>query len=230
MQRGGSLVLSYGGGDAHPAIRELFGIESLGDAGAHRRSSRAAWRRTACWARLADFDVRSRGAELRAVDRGQRDGGGHRLERQPAPDGQPVRQGPRGLPRRPARARDRAGRSVGDSRSGAERSCARSTAPSLGQRDAERRCPARRRRSNSRSSRATPRTCSCSSTTRPTRSNPRDGDHATRGLDRRPAGRGADRRRRHSVSGQARARTVRSRCGSRTVSRHTRRARGRWHR
>jgi endo-1,4-beta-mannosidase len=34
VQRGGSVVLSYGGGDAHPAQRELFGIESLGDAGA----------------------------------------------------------------------------------------------------------------------------------------------------------------------------------------------------
>ena len=33
VQGGGSLVLSYGGGDAHPAIRELFGVESLGDAG-----------------------------------------------------------------------------------------------------------------------------------------------------------------------------------------------------
>ena len=33
VQGGGTLVLSYGGGDAHPAIRELFGIESLGDGG-----------------------------------------------------------------------------------------------------------------------------------------------------------------------------------------------------
>jgi len=39
VQRGGSLVLSYGGGDAHPAIRELFGVESLGDGGSSARLS-----------------------------------------------------------------------------------------------------------------------------------------------------------------------------------------------
>ena len=33
VQGGGSLLLSYGGGDAHPAIRELFGVEFRGDAG-----------------------------------------------------------------------------------------------------------------------------------------------------------------------------------------------------
>lgn len=33
VQRGGTLMLSYGGGDAHPAIRELFGMEFLGDGG-----------------------------------------------------------------------------------------------------------------------------------------------------------------------------------------------------
>jgi endo-1,4-beta-mannosidase len=33
VQGGGSLVLSYGGGDAHPAIREVFGVEFLGDGG-----------------------------------------------------------------------------------------------------------------------------------------------------------------------------------------------------
>jgi len=33
VQGGGTLLLSYGGGDAHPAIREIFGIESLGDDG-----------------------------------------------------------------------------------------------------------------------------------------------------------------------------------------------------
>ena len=33
VQGGGSLLLSYGGGDAHPAIRELFGVEFLGDGG-----------------------------------------------------------------------------------------------------------------------------------------------------------------------------------------------------
>jgi len=33
VQGGGSLLLSYGGGDAHPAIRELFGVEFRGDRG-----------------------------------------------------------------------------------------------------------------------------------------------------------------------------------------------------
>ncbi|MDP2183547.1 MAG: cellulase family glycosylhydrolase [Actinomycetota bacterium] len=33
VQGGGSLVLSYGGTEAHPAVRELFGIEFLGDGG-----------------------------------------------------------------------------------------------------------------------------------------------------------------------------------------------------
>lgn len=33
VQSGGSLVLSYGGGDAHPAVRDLFGVEFLGDSG-----------------------------------------------------------------------------------------------------------------------------------------------------------------------------------------------------
>ncbi len=33
VQGGGSLLLSYGGGDAHPAIRELFGVEFRGDGG-----------------------------------------------------------------------------------------------------------------------------------------------------------------------------------------------------
>jgi len=33
VQAGGSLLLSYGGGDANSAIREIFGIEFLGDAG-----------------------------------------------------------------------------------------------------------------------------------------------------------------------------------------------------
>jgi endo-1,4-beta-mannosidase len=32
-QSGGSVVLSYGGGDAHPAVRDLFGVEFLGDSG-----------------------------------------------------------------------------------------------------------------------------------------------------------------------------------------------------
>jgi endo-1,4-beta-mannosidase len=33
VQGGGALVLSYGGGDAHPGIRDLFGVEFRGDAG-----------------------------------------------------------------------------------------------------------------------------------------------------------------------------------------------------
>jgi endo-1,4-beta-mannosidase len=57
VQRGGSLVLSYGGGDAHPAIRELFGIESLGDGGASSRlSCRVA--QGGVLGTLDDFDAR----------------------------------------------------------------------------------------------------------------------------------------------------------------------------
>lgn len=33
VQEGGSLVFSYGGGDPHPAVREVFGVEFLGDGG-----------------------------------------------------------------------------------------------------------------------------------------------------------------------------------------------------
>lgn len=33
VQRGGSLVMSYGGGDAHTAVRDVFGVEFLGDGG-----------------------------------------------------------------------------------------------------------------------------------------------------------------------------------------------------
>ncbi|MDO8963676.1 MAG: cellulase family glycosylhydrolase [Coriobacteriia bacterium] len=33
VQSGGSLIMSYGGGDADPAVRELFGVEFLGDYG-----------------------------------------------------------------------------------------------------------------------------------------------------------------------------------------------------
>ncbi len=33
VQGGGTLLLSYGGGDAHPASRDLFGVEFLGDGG-----------------------------------------------------------------------------------------------------------------------------------------------------------------------------------------------------
>jgi len=39
VQAGGSLVLSYGGGDAHPAIRDIFGVEFLGDGGGRERLS-----------------------------------------------------------------------------------------------------------------------------------------------------------------------------------------------
>lgn len=39
VQGGGTLVVSYGGGDAHPAVRELFGVEFLGDAGPRRSLS-----------------------------------------------------------------------------------------------------------------------------------------------------------------------------------------------
>jgi endo-1,4-beta-mannosidase len=57
VQGGGSLVLSYGGGDAHPAIRELFGIESLGDAGASPRLSCRVAQEGVLGA-VSDFDVR----------------------------------------------------------------------------------------------------------------------------------------------------------------------------
>lgn len=33
VQTGGSVVFTYGGGDTHPALRDLFGVEFLGDAG-----------------------------------------------------------------------------------------------------------------------------------------------------------------------------------------------------
>jgi endo-1,4-beta-mannosidase len=57
VQGGGSLVLSYGGGDAPSAIRELFGVEPLGDAGARQRlSCRVA--QDGVLGELADFDVR----------------------------------------------------------------------------------------------------------------------------------------------------------------------------
>jgi len=43
VQAGGSLLLSYGGGDPDPALREVFGVEFLGDHGArHRLSCRVA--------------------------------------------------------------------------------------------------------------------------------------------------------------------------------------------
>lgn len=39
VQGGGSVVLSYGGGDAHPAVRDLFGVEFLGDGGGRENLS-----------------------------------------------------------------------------------------------------------------------------------------------------------------------------------------------
>ncbi|MHB9003029.1 MAG: beta-galactosidase trimerization domain-containing protein [Coriobacteriia bacterium] len=39
VQGGGTVVLSYGGGDAHPAILEIFGIEFLGDGGGRESMS-----------------------------------------------------------------------------------------------------------------------------------------------------------------------------------------------
>ena len=57
VQNGGSLLLSYGGGDAPPAIREIFGIEPLGDAGARARlSCRVA--QDGVLGALTDFDAR----------------------------------------------------------------------------------------------------------------------------------------------------------------------------
>src|SRR5450759_1021634 len=39
VQGGGSLIMSYGGGDADPAVRELFGVEFLGDYGGRAEPS-----------------------------------------------------------------------------------------------------------------------------------------------------------------------------------------------
>jgi len=39
VQGGGSLILSYGGGDADPAVRGLFGVEFLGDGGPRQRAT-----------------------------------------------------------------------------------------------------------------------------------------------------------------------------------------------
>ncbi len=39
VQGGGSVVMSYGGGDTDPAVREIFGIEFLGDHGVRRTVS-----------------------------------------------------------------------------------------------------------------------------------------------------------------------------------------------
>ncbi len=39
VQGGGSLILSFGGGDAHPAVRSIFGVEFLGDEGERKAMS-----------------------------------------------------------------------------------------------------------------------------------------------------------------------------------------------
>lgn len=57
VQSGGSVVLSYGGGDADPAVREIFGVEFLGDDGVRRAvSCRVA--QPGLLGDLAPFDVR----------------------------------------------------------------------------------------------------------------------------------------------------------------------------
>lgn len=57
VQAGGSLLCSYGGGDTHPAIREVFGIEFLGDGGGREElSCRVA--QVDVLGSLASFDAR----------------------------------------------------------------------------------------------------------------------------------------------------------------------------
>jgi endo-1,4-beta-mannosidase len=57
VQSGGSVVLSYGGGDTDPAIREIFGVEFLGDHGVrHIVSCRIA--QPGLLGDLVPFDVR----------------------------------------------------------------------------------------------------------------------------------------------------------------------------
>jgi endo-1,4-beta-mannosidase len=57
VQSGGSLLLSYGGGDAHPAVRDLCGVEFLGDGGPqHSLSCRVA--QPDILGALESFDVR----------------------------------------------------------------------------------------------------------------------------------------------------------------------------
>ena len=58
VQGGGTVLLSYGGGDAHPAIRDLFGVESLGDAGP-RPSLSCRVAQPDVLGDLTSFDVRS---------------------------------------------------------------------------------------------------------------------------------------------------------------------------
>jgi hypothetical protein len=57
VQGGGSVVLSYGGGDVDPAVREVFGVEFLGDAGPrHTFSCRVA--QPGVLGDLTSFDAR----------------------------------------------------------------------------------------------------------------------------------------------------------------------------
>lgn len=57
VQGGGSVVLSYGGGDVDPAVREIFGVEFLGDAGPrHTFSCRVA--QPGVLGDLTSFDAR----------------------------------------------------------------------------------------------------------------------------------------------------------------------------
>jgi endo-1,4-beta-mannosidase len=57
VQGGGSVVLSYGGGDAAPAVRPLFGVEFLGDAGPRETLSCRVAQEAALGA-LESFDVK----------------------------------------------------------------------------------------------------------------------------------------------------------------------------
>lgn len=56
VQSGGSLVMSYGGGDTHPAAREIFGVEFLGDSGA-RESLSCRVAQSEVFGALRSFDV-----------------------------------------------------------------------------------------------------------------------------------------------------------------------------
>lgn len=56
VNSGGTLALSYGGGEAHPAMRDMFGIEFLGDGGA-RDSLTCRVAQTGVFGALRSFDV-----------------------------------------------------------------------------------------------------------------------------------------------------------------------------
>ena len=96
VQGGGSIVLSYGGGDSHPAIREIFGVEFLGDGGARDEISC----RVAQHDVLGDADLlrcAARDPELRAARPRRVDRRRHRCQGQSRPHGEPARAGARGL-------------------------------------------------------------------------------------------------------------------------------------